>query len=78
MEFRNESGLEFTDISSELWREYHWKDRSALRITSPRQLHVSDIGGHRIWDAAGVSHYIPAGWLHLCWQAKDGEPHFVK
>ena len=76
VEFRNESGLDFKDISSERWREYTFADGQAVRIDNPLRLYVSD-NGHRILDAEGVSHYVPLGWIHLKWQAKEGEPHFV-
>jgi len=78
MDFRNESGLEFADISSEQFREYQFKGGAVVRITSPLKLHVSDSGGHRIFDERGESHYIPAKWIHLRWKAKEGAPHFVK
>lgn len=77
MKFRNESGLKFIDISSEAFRIYEWAD-SAIKIERPLWLHVSESGGHRIFDEAGFSHYIPPGWLHLQWKARDGQPHFVK
>ena len=77
-EFKNESGKEFADISSEAWREYTFPTGQSIRIEGPLRLNVSDSGGHRLFDASGVSHYIPAGWVHLQWQAKDGQPHFVK
>lgn len=77
MEFTNESGLEFTDISSELFRVYVFKDKE-IRINAPLWLNVSKSGGHRLFDAAGISHYIPAGWIHLYWDVKDGNPNFVK
>lgn len=76
VEFRNDSGLDFKDISSEQWREYTFADGQAVRIEKPLKLYVSD-NGHRILDAEGVSHYVPLNWIHLKWQAKDGEPHFV-
>jgi hypothetical protein len=75
MEFRNNSGLEFKDISSEQSRTYHFADRS-FTIVEPMKLNVSASGGHRLFDSAGTSHYIPAGWLHLEWTAKEGKPHF--
>ncbi len=78
MELRNESGLAFTDISSEQWREYAYPDGGLLLIKGPIALNVSKSGGHRVLDGAGVSHYIPKGWRHLKWQVKDGLPHFVK
>jgi hypothetical protein len=82
--FINESGLDFTDISSELYREYEFPpsgDRicnDVIHINSPMKLNVSKSGGHRIFDENGVSHYIPSGWIHLSWCVKDGQPNFVK
>lgn len=77
-EFKNATDLEFTDISSELWREYHFLGGEMVRIDAPLKLHVSESRGHRIFDAAGVSHYVPAGWIHLKWKVKEGAPSFVK
>lgn len=76
VEFRNDSGLDFKDITSELWREYTFGDGQTVRINEPLRLYVSD-NGHRVLDGEGVSHYVPFGWIHLKWQAKDGYPHFV-
>jgi hypothetical protein len=75
-DFKNESGLNFSDISSENWREYVFEHKT-IRIDLPSQLHVSK-NGHRIFDEHGTSHYIPNGWVHLQWQARDGKPNFVK
>lgn len=77
MEFLNDSTLEFTDISSEAFREYEFENKT-IRIEQPLKLNVSASGGHRIFDASGTSHYVPAGWLQLKWQARTGFPHFVK
>jgi hypothetical protein len=76
--FNNATDLEFTDISSEQWREYRFLGGETVRIEAPHRLNVSDSGGHRILDGQGVSHYIPAGWIQLSWQVKDGAPNFVK
>lgn len=76
--FDNATDLAFEDISSELYREYRFLGGDMVRIEAPLKLNVSESGGHRIFDAKGVSHYIPAGWIHLSWVAKDGEPNFVK
>jgi hypothetical protein len=35
-------------------------------------------GAHRVIDAAGLSHYVPRGWVHLCWQASTGAPRFME
>jgi hypothetical protein len=77
VEFRNTSNLEFSDISSEAWREYRFADGQVVRIDEPLKLNVSESKGHRIFDAAGISHYIPPGWIHLRWEAKAGQPNFV-
>jgi hypothetical protein len=77
MELRNESGLAFTDISSESWREYDF-GATSVRLTEPIALNVSKSGGHRVLTADGISHYVPPGWKHLSWTAKEGRPHFVK
>lgn len=78
IELRNESGLEFTDISSESERWYSFPDGSCERIQNPQWLNVSASGGHRILDVHEVAHYIPAGWHHLCWTVGPLSPHFVK
>lgn len=78
MNFINESGLEFKDISSEEYRVYEWGNFASIRIENPLRLHVSESGGHRIFDAKGVSHYIPSGWIHIQWKAKEGQANFVK
>jgi hypothetical protein len=75
-QFENQSGLEFVDISSEEWREYTFASGASLRIEHPLRLNVGE-HGHRIYDADGISHYIPFGWIHLKWKAKDGSPNFV-
>lgn len=77
MEFINQTDLEFIDISSELWRSYLFTHDSYIRIDKPLKLHVSE-NGHRIFDSFGYSYYIPKGWICIKWQAKEGEPHFVK
>ncbi|MCK9532506.1 MAG: hypothetical protein M0R77_18495 [Gammaproteobacteria bacterium] len=75
--FNDESGLNWNDISSEDYRVYEFAD-TQIKIQSPLKLNVSRSGGHRIFDANGVSHYIPGGWRHLYWEARPGSPNFVK
>jgi len=77
IEFRNDSGLEFTDISSEAERIYNFGSKGFVKIIGPLKLNVSASGGHRIFSADGKSHYIPSGWIELTWTAKDGQPNFV-
>lgn len=69
---------EFTDISSEQFREYTFAGGDVVRIEKPSKLHVSESGGHRVLDGAGESHYIPPKWIRLRWVAKEGSPPFVK
>lgn len=77
-EFRNTSKLEFTSIDSEEYREYVFAGGEIIKIDNPLRLHVSSTGGHRVFDAQEMSHYIPKGWIHLRWKTKAGQPHFVK
>lgn len=78
---KNTSQHKFTDITSEEWREYIFPTPEGRfvkrRIDNPTHLSVSESGGHRLLDAAGVSHYIPKGWIELAWKAKEGQPNFV-
>lgn len=81
-DIKNESSLEFTDISSESHRVYLFmsKDGSVtcIRIDEPIGLNVSKSGGHRLINSNGVYSYIKPEWFMINWKAKDNEPHFVK
>lgn len=74
---KNETNLEFSDISSEKYRSYTFPEGEVV-INNPVHLNVSESGGHRILDNSNISHYIPPGWIHLQWEAKEGCPNFVK
>jgi hypothetical protein len=76
VEFRNESGLVFQDISSEQSRTYDFGIAGTMTIDGPVALNVSESGGHRIFDATGTAHYIPPRWIALRWQVREGAPHF--
>ncbi len=78
IELRNETSAEFVDISSEKSRTYWFPGNEAVVVKAPQFLNVSRAGGHRLLAANGVSYYVPHGWIALSWEAKDGEPHFVK
>jgi len=78
LEFKNDSGLDFSDISSEEYRVYEFSNGKTVHIHNPLRLNVSKSGGHRVFDSNGISHYIPQGWVHLSWKAREGQPHFVK
>jgi hypothetical protein len=76
-DFKNESGLEFTDISSEKVRTYNFGSQGFVKIQDPTLLHVSE-NGHRLFSKDGRSHYVPNGWIHLSWEVHPGNPNFVK
>jgi hypothetical protein len=63
------------DLTSELYREYEWPARGdAYRIDSPQQLFVGATT-HRVVDAKGVVHCVPAPGFHGCvirWKSRDG------
>jgi hypothetical protein len=80
-DLRNSSSNQFSDISSEAWREYVYLTTDGAmvdRITAPVALHVSQSGGHRLLDASGICRYIAPGWHSIRWLPKGEEPHFVK
>lgn len=77
-DFRNGTSHKFDDISSESYREYEFSDKT-VRIDNPVALNVNySSGGHRVFDAQGISHYIPSGWRDLRWEVDNDNPHFVK
>ncbi len=76
-DFKHTTAVEWNDISSEQYRVYVFNDKE-IRIDSPLALNVSRSGGHRVFDGSGKSHYIPAGYRHLYWEVKPGQPNFVK
>lgn len=77
--FINESGLEFTDISSEEYRIYTLSNGKVFSVLNPLYHHVSKSGGHRVFTKSGRSFYIQPreGWI-IEWKAGPGKPHFVK
>ena len=79
IELRNESELEFTDVSSEEYREYTFSNGLGLTIPNPAWLNVSASGGHRLLDSDGICYYIQPkeGWV-IEWKVKEDAPHFVK
>lgn len=70
-------GMEFKDLSDEIYRTYEFPDGKIVKIYKPLKLNVSKSGGHRVLDEKGISHYIPAGWIHLQWKVKDGKSPFA-
>lgn len=69
---------DFVDISNEAWRRYDFPSGHVV-IFNPVKLNVkrkTEGDSHRIIDAEGMSHYIPAGWIHLSWKGKAGKPEY--
>lgn len=77
-DLRNQTDLQFTDISSELHRNYVYANGEALRVEQPVALHVDEDGAHRLFTADGESVYVAPGFRMIVWETKEGEPHFVK
>lgn len=75
-QFRNNSNLEFRELTDEEYRVYVFPDME-IKINEPLWLNVSPSGGHRIFDSNGISNYIPSGWRRLYWVVKEGKPHFA-
>jgi hypothetical protein len=75
--FSHRLNATFTDISSEIYREYRFPNGKVVRITRPLRLLVCEDGTHLIFTADKISHQIPPGWIHLFWDTFPGEPNFV-
>jgi len=61
-----EEEMAFTSIEGlEEWREYDFGAGRIYRIEKPVKLSVKrkpEGDSHRLIDAAGTRHYVPAGW----------------
>ncbi len=64
------SEITLRDLADYLWREYEWITDGVTRIyriESPVALYSREGGEtHRILDAAGVVHIVPAPGCHGC------------
>jgi len=78
-EFRNDSGLEFKDISSEKYRTYHFKSGNVKTIFNCGCMYLNvSKNGHRVFDGIR-SHYIFLENVEsIDWEVSEGLPHFVK
>lgn len=67
--------MEQKDLSGELWREYDFGGGRVYRIESPSMLYTRTGGTtHRVVDANGVVHCLPAPGHMGCvlrWKSKD-------
>ena len=65
--------LEWVDISEEKYREYLYPDGEVIRIDAPVAISFSE-RGHRIYNKAGQSYYIPKIFLAIRWVGwEEGE-----
>jgi len=76
-QFINKSRYRFVNISSELYREYLYVNGAKIRINYPLRLSVAQNNAHRVFDASGLSYYIPPGWIGIVWKARPGAPNFI-
>lgn len=63
----------YNDITGmEAWREYVFPT-GVYRISNPTHFRVkrgTNGDSHRVIDAAGLRHYVPAGWLGIRFDGK--------
>lgn len=77
-QFINESGLAFTDISSEESRTYTFSNGKTYTIKNPLWLNVS-ANGHRVFNQEGTSFYVMTkDVVAIEWKVKEWQPNFVK
>lgn len=69
--------LTFSDLSDEKYRVYCYPDGTVVRLDNPKRLNVSKSGGHRVYTADGISHYVHPGWNHLWWEVYEPCNHFA-
>ncbi|AKE44806.1 hypothetical protein AU106_gp175 [Sinorhizobium phage phiM9] len=77
VEFINESGLDFLDISSEKKRVYFYESGWQFVVDEPAMLNVSESGAHRIFTKDGDCAYVKSGWIAITWSVHEGQPHFL-
>lgn len=75
--FFNQDDLEFTDISMEKVRTYHYPNGVEQVIKGPVKLNVSpsSLGGHAhrlisLYEDTIEFHYVAPGWLRISWTLK--------
>jgi hypothetical protein len=61
------------DIAVEIYREYVYEGGKTYRIDEPSTLYIVG-GGHRVVDAAGVTHRPERGFVAIRWVQHDGKP----
>ena len=67
--------LKRTKVDDEIYRTYHYADGYSITVMSPVEANIKAPpagvfggGSHRVLDACGTYHFIPAGWRHLTYK----------
>ena len=76
-QFINDTNFRFINITSELLREYIYANGSKLTIHNPLRLSIANNNDHRVFDASGLSYYIPPNWIAIVSKARPGAPNFI-
>lgn len=77
--FKNETDFEFTDITCEEFREYHFPNGESLMIEDPVYLCMLETGENLLYTASGKCYKIrPSLSWYRVWKARAGCAHFVK
>lgn len=62
------------DLSSEIYRTYHYGDGTSYTIPSPKQLYLLAGGAsHRVVDINDVTHAPRRPWVAITWKQSNGK-----
>ena len=62
------------DVSSEIFRTYHYGDGTSYTIHRPKQLYLLSGGSsHRVVDGDGVTHCPRRPWNAITWKQNNGK-----
>jgi len=75
--FFNATNLRFVDINHELFRQYLYTNGANITINFPLKLSIDIKGVHRVFDASGLSYFIPPNWIAVVTKPKPGAPNFI-
>jgi len=76
-EFFNATNLKFIDIGHEEFRQYLFPNGAKIEIQYPLKLNVDNRGIHRVYDATGLSYYIPPSWISVVTKPRPGGPDII-
>jgi len=70
-------GTTVIEVTSELYRVYHYADGAKFRINEPVMVYILAGGSHRVVDASGMVYRPTIDFLAISWKPKPGQPAFV-